>query len=140
MFVTPAFAQAAPGGAAGLLSSPLFLLVPMFAIMYFLVIRPQQKRAKQHREMVAALRRGDTVVTSGGMIGKVARVADDEILVELAENVRVRVLRNTISEVRGKTEPVAAEPEDKPKPAARKGRAAKPAAAEAEAEPQDKTE
>jgi len=79
----------------------------MFVIFYFLLIRPQQQRAKQHREMVNNIRRGDTVVTSGGIIGKVTRVKDDnEIEVEIAENTRVRVVKATVADVRSKGEPV----------------------------------
>jgi preprotein translocase subunit YajC len=81
-------------------------LVLIFAIMYFLLIRPQQKKLKQHQAMVAALRRGDQVVTQGGLIGKVVKVKDDnEIEVELAENVKVRVVKSTIATVTSKTEP-----------------------------------
>jgi preprotein translocase subunit YajC len=108
MFATPAFAQAAGGaGAAGGIISfvPIILI---FAIMYFLMIRPQQKKVKDHRTMVEALRRGDQVVTSGGLIGKVTKVADNEVEVELAPNVKVRVVRSTISTVVSKTEPVEA--------------------------------
>ncbi len=76
--------------------------------MYFLVIRPQQKKAKAHREMVANMRRGDTVVTGGGLIGKISKVNDDnEVTVELAEGVKVRIVRSMIAEVRVKGEPVA---------------------------------
>ncbi len=110
MFVTPAFAQAAaPGGGGGLIVQLLpFILI--FAIIYFLILRPQQKRAKAHREMVSALRRGDSVVTSGGLIGKVVKVLDDnEISVEVAEGVKVRLLRSSVSEVRSKGEPASAE-------------------------------
>ncbi|QQA44442.1 preprotein translocase subunit YajC [Pelagovum pacificum] len=82
-------------------------LILIFAIMYFLLIRPQQKKLKQHQSMVAALRRGDQVVTQGGLIGKVSKVKDDnEIEVELAAGVIVRVVRSTISQVVNKTEPV----------------------------------
>ena len=77
----------------------------IIGIMYFLMIRPQQKRLKEHQAMVAGIRRGDTVVTSGGIIGKVTKVDDQELQVEIAEGVRVRVLRATVSEVRGKGEP-----------------------------------
>lgn len=81
-------------------------LILIFAIMYFLLIRPQQKKAKEHAAMVAALRRGDQVVTQGGLIGKVAKVKDDnEIEVELAEGVKVRVVQSTIASVLSKTEP-----------------------------------
>jgi preprotein translocase subunit YajC len=83
--------------------APILLI---FVIMYFLILRPQRAKAKTHQEMVANLRRGDTVVTSGGLIGKVAKVEDHELQVELAEGVRVRVVRGTIAEVRAKGEPV----------------------------------
>ncbi|KAA0920199.1 preprotein translocase subunit YajC [Aquicoccus porphyridii] len=81
-------------------------LILIFAIMYFLLIRPQQKKLKDHQAMVEALRRGDQVVTQGGLIGKVAKVKDDgEIEVEIAEGVKVRVVKATISQVLSKTEP-----------------------------------
>ena len=84
-------------------------LILIFAIMYFLLIRPQQQKLKQHQAMVAALRRGDQVVTQGGLIGKVAKVKDDnEVEVELAEGVKVRVVRSTIAQVLNKTEPAQA--------------------------------
>lgn len=83
-------------------------LILIFAIMYFLLIRPQQKKVKQHQAMVEALRRGDQVVTQGGLIGKVAKVKDDnEVEVELAEGVKVRVVKNTIASVLSKTEPAS---------------------------------
>lgn len=82
---------------------PLLLI---FAIMYFLLIRPQQKKLKEHQLMVEALRRGDQVVTQGGLIGKVSKVKEDnEVEVELAEGVKVRVVRSTIAQVLNKTEP-----------------------------------
>ncbi|MGR3548415.1 MAG: preprotein translocase subunit YajC [Roseovarius sp.] len=81
-------------------------LILIFAIMYFLLIRPQQKKLKEHKAMIGALRRGDQVVTQGGLIGKVSKVKDDsEIEVELAEGVKVRVVRATIAQVLSKTEP-----------------------------------
>ena len=81
-------------------------LILIFAIMYFLLIRPQQKKVKEHQAMVAALRRGDTVVTQGGLIGKVVKVKEDnEIDVELADGVKVRVVQSTIAQVLSKTEP-----------------------------------
>jgi len=81
-------------------------LILIFAIMYFLLIRPQQRKVKQHQEMVKALRRGDQVITQGGLIGKVSKVKDDdEIEVELAQGVTVRVVRNTVAQVVSKTEP-----------------------------------
>ncbi|MFO7477514.1 MAG: preprotein translocase subunit YajC [Methyloceanibacter sp.] len=87
------------------------LIVPtmlIIGIMYFLMIRPQQRRLKEHREMVASIRRGDTVVTSGGIIGKVTKVDDQELQVEIADGVRIKVVRGTVSEVRGKGEPAPA--------------------------------
>src|SRR5690606_24002720 len=107
MFVTPAYAQAA-GGAGGAAFAQFIPLVLIFAIMYFLMIRPQQKRAKQHREMVAALKKGDQVVTQGGLIGKVVSARDDELEVEIAQGVRVRVIRSTVAQVVTATQPVAA--------------------------------
>ena len=84
-------------------------LILIFAIMYFLLIRPQQKKLKQHQAMVAALRRGDQVVTQGGVIGKVSKVKDDnEVEIEIAEGVKVRVVRSTIANVISKTEPAPA--------------------------------
>lgn len=108
MFVTPAYAQAAGGAGAGAAFAQFIPLILIFAIMYFLMIRPQQKRLKQHREMVAAVKKGDQVVTQGGILGKVAAVRDDELEVEIAQGVRVRVLRSTLAQVVNKTEPVAA--------------------------------
>ncbi len=108
MFATPAFAQATgiAGGAGGLISFVPILLI--FAIMYVLMIRPQQKKVKEHKAMIAALRRGDQVVTAGGLIGKVVKVGDSEVDVELAPNVKVRVMRGTIAQVTSKTEPAQA--------------------------------
>ncbi len=105
MFVTPAYAQAgSPMGPDFLMSLLPFVLI--FAIMYFLIIRPQRQRMKQHQEMVANLRRGDTIVTSGGLIGKVSKVVDDtEVQVELSEGVKVRIVRAMVQEVRSKSEP-----------------------------------
>ncbi|MCB2093709.1 MAG: preprotein translocase subunit YajC [Rhodobacteraceae bacterium] len=109
MFVTPAFAQAAGGaGAAGALTQFLPLIL-IFAIMYFLLIRPQQKKLKDHKAMVEALRRGDQVVTQGGIVGKVSKVKEDgELEVEIADGVKVRIVRSTIATVLSKTEPAAA--------------------------------
>ncbi len=101
----PAFAQAA-GGGAGAIATQLVPLVLIFGIMYFLLIRPQQKKLKDHQRMVEALRRGDMVVTQGGIIGKVTKVKEGgELEVEIAENVRVRVLGGSVSQVLSKTEP-----------------------------------
>ncbi|HWA88649.1 MAG TPA: preprotein translocase subunit YajC [Rhizomicrobium sp.] len=84
-------------------------LIFIFAIMYFLLIRPQQQRMKQHQQMVSNVKRGDIVVTGGGLVGKVVKVpaADDpEITVEIADNVQVKVVKSTLAEVRAKTQPV----------------------------------
>ena len=104
MFESPAFAQAAgsaaaPDGAAGFFMS-VFPLLLIFVIFYFLLIRPQQRRMKQHQGMIAGVKVRDTVVTSGGLIGKVTKVEDAEVEVELAPNVRVRVVKSMLSEVR----------------------------------------
>ncbi len=110
MFISEAMAQAA-GGAAGAgggsLIGGLMPLIIIFIIFYFLLIRPQNKRMKQHREMIAAVKRGDTIVTSGGIVGKVVRVHDEEneVSAEIAEGVKVRIVRNTIADVRVKGEP-----------------------------------
>ena len=108
MFVSPAYAQAAgaPGGAAAFAQFVPLLLV--FVIMYFLILRPQQKKMSQHRAMVEALKRGDTVVTQGGLIGKVIAVRDDELDVEIAQGVKVRVVRGTVAQVLTRTAPAAA--------------------------------
>ena len=109
MLITPAFAQAAAsGGAFGTLSG-FMPLVLIFGIMYFLLIRPQQKKAKEHKAMVEALRRGDQVLTQGGILGKVSKVNDDGVLeVEIADGVKVRVMRSSIAQVMSKTEPATA--------------------------------
>jgi preprotein translocase subunit YajC len=105
MLISPAFAQGASGGSDFIIQLVPILL--MFVIFYFLLLRPQQQRAKAHRELVANIRRGDTVVTAGGIVGKVTKVRDDnEIEVEIADNTRVRVVKGTVSEVRTRGEPV----------------------------------
>lgn len=104
MFISPAFAQTTSGAAS--LFEGLAPLVLIGIIFYFFMIRPQQTRMKQHQAMIAAVRRGDTVVTSGGIVGKVTKVQDDgEILVEVADGVRVRVVASTLAAVRTKGEP-----------------------------------
>jgi preprotein translocase subunit YajC len=107
MFISPAYAQGA-GGGGGEFILQLLPIVLMIVIFYFLLFRPQQQRLKAHRQMVDNIRRGDTVVTQGGLIGRVTRVKDDgaEIEVEIAENTRVRVVKATVAEVRAKGEPV----------------------------------
>ncbi len=105
MFISPAYAQAAGGDGSGF--QALLPLVLIFVVFYFLLIRPQQKKMKQHKEMLGAVRRGDKVVTGGGIIGTVTRVVDDhELSVEIAKGVRVKVQRGTISGIIAKTEPV----------------------------------
>jgi preprotein translocase subunit YajC len=108
MLITPAYAQGSLfGGDSGGMITSLLPLVLIVVIMYFLVLRPQQQRVKQHQSMVKALRRGDTVVTNGGLVGKVTKVVDDDqIEVEISDGVRVRQMRSMVSEVRAKGEPV----------------------------------
>jgi preprotein translocase subunit YajC len=107
MFVTPASAQgSSPFGGDNMLIQ-LLPFVLIFVIMYFLILRPQQKKTKDHQELVKNLRRGDTVITSGGLVGKVTKVVDDDqIEVEIADGVRVRQVRSMVSGVRAKGEPV----------------------------------
>jgi len=106
MFISPAYAQT-PSFLSGDGMSFLVPMVLVFVIMYFLILRPQQKRVKQHAEMVKNVRKGDTVITSGGLVGKVTKVVDDDqIEVELAEGVRVRQMRAMVTDVRAKGEPV----------------------------------
>jgi preprotein translocase subunit YajC len=104
--ITPAYAQ----GAGGISPDLLYQLLPfllIFVIMYFLILRPQQKRAKQHQDMVKNLRRGDILITSGGLVGKVTKVVDDDqVEIEIADGVRVRQVRTMVADVRSKTEPV----------------------------------
>lgn len=105
MFITPAFAQSASPAAD--MSFPLMMLL-LLGIFYFLVLRPQSKRAEEHRAKLSAVRRGDTVVTSGGMVGKVTKVSDtsDDIEVELSDTLKVRIVKSTLLDVRSKGEPV----------------------------------
>ncbi|WP_321340537.1 preprotein translocase subunit YajC [Breoghania sp.] len=106
MFITPAYAQTAGSGGVGEMMLNIMPFVLIFAVMYFMIIRPQRQRVKQHQEMVNALRRGDVVVTSGGIVGKVVKVLDDaEAQIEIAEGVKIRVVRAMISDVRSKGEP-----------------------------------
>jgi preprotein translocase subunit YajC len=110
MFISTAWAQAAGGGGGGDLISAFVPLILIFAVFYFLLIRPQQKRAKEHREKISAVRRGDRVVTGGGIYGTVTKVVSDtEVVVQIAEAVKIRVARGTIAEVLSKTEPVQPE-------------------------------
>jgi preprotein translocase subunit YajC len=103
MLISPAYAQEAAGGGG---ADPFMTFLPLiliFAVFYFLLIRPQQKKVKEHKAMVGALKRGDRIVTAGGMLGTVAKtVGDNELEVEIAQGTRVRVVRSTVSEVLGK--------------------------------------
>lgn len=108
MFISPAFAQSAGAGPDPLINMlvPLLMVLPIF---YFLLWRPQQQRLKQQREMIDAVKRGDTVVTTGGLVGTVTKVRDDgEVEVEIAKDTRVRVVKGAIADVRNKGEPVKA--------------------------------
>lgn len=111
MFVTPAFAQTAGAASpAQGITSMLTLIVPMILIFYFLIWRPESKRRTAHQAMIANVRRGDQVVTAGGIIGKVSKVAEGgEIEIEIAQGVKVRVVAATISNVLTKGEPAKAE-------------------------------
>ena len=106
MFITPAYAQGAGGGAFD--PSFIIMMVLIFAIFYFLIIRPQRQQMRQREEMLKAIRRNDSVVTNGGIIGKVTKVVDDsEVEVQIADGVKVRIQRAMIYEVRSKSEPVS---------------------------------
>jgi len=110
MFISPAYAQGSIFGFGGGNTDMLTSLLPfvlIFVIMFFLILRPQQKRVKQHAEMVKNVRKGDTVVTSGGLVGRITKVIDDDTIeVEVADGVRVRQMRSMVSDVRAKGEPV----------------------------------
>ncbi len=109
LFATPAYAQtAAAAGSTQDVLMTVFPLVLLFVLFYFMILRPQQKRLKDHKVMVEAIKRGDLVVTNSGFIGKIAKVDDSEVLLELGENVKVRMLKAYVAEVRGKPEPVPA--------------------------------
>jgi preprotein translocase subunit YajC len=140
MFISEALAQT--GGAAGAGGFSIdalqqFLpLILIFVVFYFLMIRPQQKKAKAHRELVNALRRGDRVLLQGGIFGQVAKVTSEtEVLVEIADKVQIRVVRGAITEVLGKTEPVAAVAETDEKAPAKRSNRKKAAAEEPAAQP-----
>ena len=106
MLVSPAFAQAAAAPAGGVLNSMLIPMILVFGIMWFFLIRPQQKKLKDDEKMRNALRRGDKVLTVGGIVGKVTKVKDDgEIEVEIAQNVKIHVVKSAITQVMSKTEP-----------------------------------
>ena len=106
MFITPAFAQAAGAGDTNSMLMSLLPFALIFVIMYFLILKPQQKKRKDHPELGKNIRRGDTVVTNGGLVGKVTKVVDDDqIEVEISDGVRIRQMRQMISGVRTKGEP-----------------------------------
>jgi preprotein translocase subunit YajC len=119
MFISPAWAQAAGGGSGDFLVQ-LFPLILIFVVFYFLLIRPQQSKMKAQREMLSGVKRGDRVVTGGGIIGLVTKViSDNELQVELADGVRVRIVKQTITDILTRGESVrgakdAAEEDDKP--------------------------
>ncbi len=106
MFITPAYAQGAGGGSDFMIQ--LLPILLMFVIFYFLLLRPQQQKMKAHREMLDNLKRGDVVVTSGGIIGKITKVVEDrgELEVEISQDTKVRIVRGMVAEVRSKNEPV----------------------------------
>lgn len=108
MFSSPAYAQTAGAvsGASGFAAYSGFVpIILMVVIFYFLLIRPQQARVKQHKQMIEAVKKGDVAVTGGGLIGRVSKVDGDEVEIELAPNVRVRAVKSTLTEVRGTTKP-----------------------------------
>lgn len=110
MWVTPAYAQSLGGGGAGGILEMLLPFILIFVIMYFLILRPQRQQQKRREEMLKQIRRGDTLVTNGGLIGKVTKVIDDvEVELQIAEGVKVRTVRSLVAEVRSKGEPVAGE-------------------------------
>lgn len=110
MFISPAYAQAAGSPGMGEFAGMILPLVAIMGVFYFLLIRPQQRKMKEHQQMLKKVVKGDTIITSGGLIGKVVKVVDDnELSVEIGENIKVRVLRSGISDVRAKGEPVKAE-------------------------------
>lgn len=114
MLISEASAQGLFGGGGGGLIEAILPLVLIFAVFYFLLIRPQQKKMKAHREMLGAVRRGDKVLTGGGIFGTVTKVVNDnEVVIQIADAVKVRVARGTISEVLSRTEPAPVEKKEK---------------------------
>jgi preprotein translocase subunit YajC len=107
MFITPAFAQTASAG--GSLFDMFLPLILVFAIIYFMILRPQQKRQKEHTNMIEALRRGDRVITQGGLIGKVVKVHETELDIEIADGVKVSIVKSMVAVVQSKSEPAKAE-------------------------------
>ena len=142
-FISEAYAQSAAGGAAGFDFMSLLPLLAIFVVFYFFLIRPQQKKMQQQKDMVNSLRRGDRIVTTGGLIGSVSKVVSDhELELEIADGVKVKVARAMVADVLTKGQPVADKAEDKPSVEARatkvvtKAKAA--AASKAKAEPAPK--
>jgi preprotein translocase subunit YajC len=127
MLITPAFAQGTSFFGGQSVALQMLPLVLIFVVFYFLLIRPQQRKAKEHKAMLGSLRRGDRVVTGGGIIGTVSRVVSpEEVQLDIAENVRVRVLRNTIASVLSKPEPASRESaKERGESAKREGEAAR---------------
>lgn len=114
MFISPAWAQGAPGGGGMELLGSFLPLILIFAIFYFLLIRPQQKKQKEHQAKIKAVRRGDRVLTGGGIYGQVTKVMDDnEVQVEIADGIKVRVAAATLIDVISKSEPVKADKSEK---------------------------
>ena len=112
MFISQAYAQDAAGAGGGSFILQFAPLILIFVVFYFLLIRPQQKRMRDHREMLSAVRRGDRVVTGGGIIGVVTKAGGDELTIEIAQGVRVKVMRGTVSSVLQKTEPARSRDEE----------------------------
>lgn len=107
MFITPAFAEATGTPAATDFIGMILPLVAIMVVFWFLLIRPQQKRQKEHQELIGKVARGDTIVTSGGLVGRVSKVVDErELLVEVGDNMKVRIVRSAVAEVRAKGEPI----------------------------------
>ena len=106
-------AAAPQAGPAGILGSPMFMILAMVAIMYFLVIRPQSKKAKEHQKMLSELKKGDDVVTQGGVIGRITGLKDDEVTLQVQEGVRLRFLRSSITGLRKIGEKPAEKPAEK---------------------------
>jgi preprotein translocase subunit YajC len=108
LFVSPAYAQATGAASTGSMIGQFLPLILIFAIMYFLLIRPQQKKMKDLKAMIDAVRKGDQVITGGGIVGKVTKVGEDNMVeVEIATGVKVQVIKSTITQVLSKTEPAA---------------------------------
>ena len=129
MLISTAYAQSVGGIPGSDMLIQIAPLVLIFIVFYFLLIRPQQRKLKEHRDMVAAVRRGDVVVTAGGIIGKVAKVDDQELTIEIADGVRVRVVRSTVGEVRSRNQPAGRAP---------RGSGSEPAVVDATADKADK--